>query len=31
MLLVGIVQLVTIISGKGLTGEARPKAMEEGQ
>jgi TRAP-type C4-dicarboxylate transport system permease small subunit len=31
MILVGIVQLVTIVSGKGLSGEARPKAMEEGQ
>jgi len=31
MLLVGVVQLLTIICGKGLTGEARPKAMEEGQ
>jgi TRAP-type C4-dicarboxylate transport system permease small subunit len=31
MILVGIVQLVRAISGKGLSGEARPKAMEEGQ
>jgi C4-dicarboxylate transporter DctQ subunit len=31
MILVGAVQLVRTISGKGLSGEARPKAMEEGQ
>jgi TRAP-type C4-dicarboxylate transport system permease small subunit len=31
MILVGIVQLVTIFSGKGLSGETRPRAMEEGQ
>jgi TRAP-type C4-dicarboxylate transport system permease small subunit len=31
MILVGVVQLAALVSGKGFAGEARPKAMEEGQ